>query len=365
MTERLRVAVAGVGSFAQRVLIPGLLECPEAEVVALYGPTAEKTQGIATQRGVPYAGSDYERMLDEVRPQAVVVATPNDVHFPMALAALRRGMAVCCEKPLALTVAQAEELVSVARRAGVPTAINFTYRSTNGTRHVERVLREGRVGEVFHFSIAFWQNIRADPAVPLGYRMLKERGGGALMDIGVHMMDTLAWWFGPLDAVCGLTRTVIPERDSPEGGGGPGGGASSRLVGRGAVSADDTASFVVRLASGVAGTVQVSQVAHGRQNYRRFEVFGSEGSVVMEEDRTFGPQLTLANAGETAFQPQPMPPDVDIPFDDFPRFHLSRIVAALRGEETDWPTFEDGLRAQRAVAAVEESWRTRTWVALP
>ncbi|HEX2515449.1 MAG TPA: Gfo/Idh/MocA family oxidoreductase, partial [Chloroflexota bacterium] len=76
MTERLRVAVAGVGSFSQRVLIPGLLECPAAELVALYGPTAEKTQGIATQRGVPYAGSDYERMLDEVRPQAVVVATP-------------------------------------------------------------------------------------------------------------------------------------------------------------------------------------------------------------------------------------------------------------------------------------------------
>ncbi|HEX2516331.1 MAG TPA: Gfo/Idh/MocA family oxidoreductase, partial [Chloroflexota bacterium] len=356
-----------------RVLIPGLLECPEAELVALYGPTAEKTQGIATQRGVPYAGSDYERMLEEVRPQAVVVATPNDVHYPMALAALRRGMAVCCEKPLALTVAQAEELVSVAHRAGVPTAVNFTYRSTNGTRHVERVLREGRVGEVFHFSIAFWQNIRADPAVPLGYRMLKERGGGALLDIGVHLMDTLAWWFGPLDAVCGLTRTVIPERDSPDGG-------------RGAVSADDTASFVVRLAGGAAGTVQVSQVAHGRQNYRRFEIFGSEGSVVMEEDRTFGPQLSLARPaplaallpprsatasppgpprpGQVTFQPQPMPPDVDVPFDDFPRFHLSRIVAALRGETTGWPTFEDGLRAQRAVAAVDESWRSRTWVSV-
>ena len=108
----------------------------------------------------------------------------------------------------------------------------------------------------------------------------------------------------------------------------------------------------------------MSQVAHGRQNYRRFEVFGSEGSVVMEEDRTFGrSSAALARPGESAFSPQPMPPDVDVPFDDFPRFHLSRIVAALRGETTDWPTFEDGLRAQRAVAAVDESW-SRTWVSV-
>ena len=78
----------------------------------------------------------------------------------------------------------------------------------------------------------------------------------------------------------------------------------------------------------------MSQVAHGRQNYRRFEVFGSEGSVVMEEDRTFGPEVRLSRPGEVAFQPQPMPPDLDVPFDDFPRFHLSRDRrGAARGDD--------------------------------
>ena len=99
MTERLRVAVAGVGSFSQRVLIPGLLECPAPSWWPSTGRRRRRRRGSPRSSGVPYAGSDYERMLDEVRPQAVVVATPNDVHYPMALAALRRGMAVCCEKP--------------------------------------------------------------------------------------------------------------------------------------------------------------------------------------------------------------------------------------------------------------------------
>jgi predicted dehydrogenase len=348
--ERLRIAVAGVGSFSQRVIIPGLLACPEADLVAVYGPTVDKTRGIAAALGIPAAFADYEAMLDEASPQAVVVATPNDLHHPMAMAALSRGMAVCSEKPLAMTLAQAEEMAGAARRGGIPTAVNFTYRSTTGSRHVERILREGAVGEVFHFSLTFWQNIRADPATPLGYRMLRERGGGALLDIGVHMMDLLAWWFGPLAAVSGLTRTVIPERPTQREGV------------RGRVTADDTASLVVRLADGAAGTVQVSQVAHGRQNYRRFEVFGREGSVVMEEDRTFGPVVRVARPGEIDFTPQPVPPDLDVAFDDFPRFHLSRIVAALRGEASDWPSFEDGLRAQRAVAAVETSWRTGSWI---
>ena len=348
--EPLRVAVAGVGSFAQRVLIPGLLACPDAAVVGVFGPTAAKTETIAARHGLR-AYASYERMLDAAAPQAVVVATPNDVHSPMAMAALRRGMAVLCEKPLGVDVAQAREMADAARAAGVPTAVNFTYRSTNGTRHVERVLRQGRIGHVYHFAITFWQNIRADPQTPLGYRMLRERGGGALLDIGVHMVDLLRWWFGPLDAVCGLIHTAIPERPTVDGG-------------RGAVTADDTASFVVRLASGAAGTVQLSQVATGRQNYRRFEIFGSEGSVSMEEDRTFGPEVRVARPGDTAFAVEPLPDDLNVAFDDFPKYQRSRLVAALRGDPTDWPTFDDGLGAQQAVEAVEESERTGTWVAV-
>lgn len=356
--------MAGVGSFSQRVLIPGLLACPDAALVGIYGPTRAKTEQIAQARGIAAAYAEYERMLDEVEPQAVVVATPNDVHHRMVMAALRRGLAVFCEKPLGIDVAQAREMADAARAAGVPTAVNFTYRSTNPMRHVHRLLQQGRLGELFHFSIAFWQNVRADPSLPLAYRMLRERGGGALLDIGVHMMDLLRWWFGDLAAVCGVTRVAIAERAIIDDNAGAFVAGASARASRGAVTADDTASFVARLANGAAGTIQVSQVATGRQNYRRVELFGSEGAVAMEEDRTFPPQVRLARPGDTQFVVDPLPDDLDVSFEDFPCFHLSRIVAALRGRLPEWPGFDDGLQAQLAVEAVEESQRTGSWVAL-
>ena len=349
--SRLKVAVAGVGSFTQRVLLPGLLACPDAEVVALFGPTAEKTQKIAAELGVPTAYSDYERMLDESKPEAVVIATPNDVHAPMTHAAIKRGLHVFCEKPLGLTVAEAEAMTRAAQEAGVRTAVNFTYRSTNPMRHVKRLIEEGALGTPYHFVISFWQSIRAGPSVPLAYRMLRERGGGALMDVGVHMFDLLRWYFGELEAVCGGTHIAIADR--PDGAGG-----------RGTVTADDTATFIVRLGGGALGTVQVSQVTSGRQNYRRIELFGSNGAISMEEDRTFGPEVRVARLAEPGFSLATPTDDLNVSFDDFPRFHMSRIVRALRGESDEWPTFADGLEAQRAVAAVDESQRAGTWIEL-
>jgi predicted dehydrogenase len=199
--------------------------------------------------------------------------------------------------------------------------------------------------------ISFWQSVRADPAVPLGYRMLRERGGGALMDVGVHMFDLLRWYFGDLEAVCGGTHIAIAERQDGEGG-------------RAAVTADDTATFIVKLGAGALGTVQVSQVTSGRQNYRRIELFGSNGAISMEEDRTFGPEVRVAPLAQPGFNLAPLPDDLNVAFEDFPRFHMTRIVSALRGESAEWPTFEDGLAAQRAVAAVEDSQQVGRWVPL-
>ena len=349
-TRPLRIAVAGVGSFTQRVVLPGLAACADAEVVALFGPTRDKTERIAAQYEVRAVYDDYVELLARTPLDAVFVATPNDAHHPMVMAALERGLAVACEKPLAPTVAQASEMHAAATQRGVPTAVNFSYRSSTTYRQVEQLLATGQLGSIYHFSVLFLQGIKADPSLPLAWRMQAERGGGTVLDIGTHMLDLLRWWFGDIAAVCAHAEIVVSERAGPQGG-------------RARVTADDTASCLVRLQNGVTGLMQLSQVAHGRQTYRHIALYGSAGSVVAIDERQGTPEVYVAKPGGS-FTLLPPPPALEVTFDEYPAFHLARIVRTLQGEHTDFPTFADGLWAQAAAEAVQVSSRERRWVEL-
>lgn len=353
-----RVAVAGVGSFTQRVLVPGLLATPAVEVVGIFGPTRPKLDEAAARLGISRAFDNYRAMLDASRPDAVVIATPNDLHAPMALDAIARGHHVLCEKPLGISLAEAEAMHDAAREAGVRTAINFTYRSTTAFRHMRSLIRDGAVGRVRHVGVTFHQGVRADPAFPIGFRMLRERGGGALLDVGPHMVDALRWLAGDVEAVVGVTQIEIPVRPAFVGG-------SPTAQ----VSADDVVSFIVRLRNGGTGTIQLSQVTHGRHGFRRVEIAGDAGTVSLEEDRAEPPVVRYAPAGSVAgrLDPVPVPSHLDVPFADFPARHVGRMVRALRGQgpvsgDEPWPTFADGLAAQQVLDAVERSAALQRWV---
>ena len=355
-----RVAVAGIGSFTQRVLLPGLLATPGVQVVGVFGPTRVRVLDTASRLGVAGAFDDYLAMLDATRPDAVVVATPNDLHAPMVFEAVRRGLHVLCEKPLGVNLGEAEEMDRAAREAGVRTAVNFTYRSTTPFRHAWALIQGGAVGRVRHVAVTFHQGVRADPSTPIGFRMLRERGGGALLDVGSHVVDALRWLVGEVDAVVGATQTCITERPAV-----PGGPPIAH------VTADDVASFVVRLQCGATATVQLSQVTHGRHGFRRIEIAGDAGTLSLEEDRGVPAVVRHAPAGPTAgrLDPVPTPPGLEVPFEDFPARHVGRMVRALRGQapamgEDAWPGFAEGLAVQRVLDAVERSASTGQWVTL-
>ncbi len=341
------LAVAGLGSFTQRVLLPGLLACDQVDVVAAFTRSQERAAEMGSQYPALALYTDYTRMLDAAAPDIVLVGTPNASHVPMTLAAAQRGCHVICEKPLAPTLQGAEQMVAAAERAAIRTAVNFTFRSIGAARYAKHLLDEGRIGRITHIALLYLQDIRHGPDRPKVWRMDAETAGaGALGDVGSHAIDLVRWWCGEFASITGHIFTHNVERQG------------------GAVSNDDTAIFVGRLVSGLPVTLHVSQAAAGRSNSLRVEVYGEAGSVIFTTERGTEPTVQVARPGEIGFTQSQIPAEFTVAYEAFPAYHAARLVGTILG--TDYVAdFADGLAAQRVIAAVQRAAADNVWVALP
>ena len=341
-----RLAVAGLGSFTQRVLLPGLLSCDRVHVVAAYTRSRERAAEMQSQYTELPIHTDYSRMLDVAEPDIVLVGTPNDAHVPMTIKAAQRGCHVICEKPLAPTLQGAEAMADTAGKAGVRTAVNFTFRSIGAARFAKYLLDEGRVGRIIHVTLLYLQDIRHGAGRPKVWRMDGEvAGAGALGDVGSHAIDLVRWWIGEFAAVTGNTFTHTVERDG------------------GTVTNDDTAVFLARLESGLPVTLHISQAAAGRSNSLRVEVYGEKGSLIFTAERGTEPTVQVASPGEIGFSQLPLPENFIVAYEAFPAFHAARLVGTILG--TDFVAdFADGLAAQRVIDAVQRAAAGKAWVTL-
>lgn len=345
--KTLSLAVAGLGSFTQRVLLPGLLACDRVHVVAAFTRSQARAAEMRSQYAELPLYTDYTRMLDATAPDVVLVGTPNAAHVPMTLAAAQRGCHVICEKPLAPSLEAAERMVAAAEHAAVRTAVNFTFRSIGAARYAKHLLDEGRVGPIAHVSLLYLQDIRHGADRPKVWRMDAETAGpGALGDVGSHAIDLVRWWLGEFASIAGHTFTHNVQREG------------------GAVSNDDTAIFVARLASGLPVTLHVSQAAAGRSNSLRVEVYGEEGSLIFTAERGTEPAVQVAAPGDIGFTPLQIPAEFTVAYEAFPAYHAARLVGTILG--TDYvANFADGLAAQRVIDAVQRAAADSAWIALP
>src|SRR5204863_659940 len=223
---------------------------------------------------IPYATDDWKRMLEEVEADLVSIATPVDLHYPMARAALERGRHVLCEKPFAMNAAQARELATLAESRGVVHVLNHEFRHYPARETLTRKLHEGALGRLEHVlirdRIPGWTR---NPARRLTWLVEKERGGGYLGALGSHHIDQLILWGGPIRRVFCTLRTVAAEyADSvPE----------FRKI-----TADDTFTLLVQFESGARGIVELfgaSQVREGTM-----EVHGSGDSMTVLDGYRLG-----------------------------------------------------------------------------
>ncbi len=224
--------------------------------------------------GFARATDDWRQLVADPDIHIVSITTPNILHREMALAAIDAGKHVWCEKPLAPTLADARLMAAAAARAGVKTAVGFNYLRNPMLRLAREIIASGEIGAVRTFRGVHAEDFMADASQPWGWRLDPENGGGALADLGSHIVAAARYLMGPIDAVSGQTETLIANRPVAPG-------AAERR----AVAVDDVAFARIRFRSGAVGTLEANWLATGRTMQHAFEIAGSGGSIAFSQER--------------------------------------------------------------------------------
>ena len=316
--------------------------------------------------------TDWRALIRRDDVQLVNVCTPGDSHAPIAIAALRAGKHVLCEKPLATTVAEAEAMVAAADEAaarGVRSMVGFNYRRVPALALARQLVAAGRIGTVRHVRACYLQDWLTDPAAPLTWRLQRDRAGsGALGDLGAHLVDLAQYLTGELiTGVSGATTTFVTERPTADG------------AGTGPVTVDDAALFTARLSSGALASFETTRFAAGRKNALRIELNGDRGSLAFDLERLNELQFCDQAEGMMAgfrriLVTEPghpylsgwWPPGHVLGWEHTFTHQVRDLVTAIAAGTGPAPSFRDGLQVQRVLAAVEHSAdHGSTWTPVP
>lgn len=363
MVNLLRVGVVGAGIGAG--YIAGFQNQADVRVNAVCARTASRVAPLIEKYDIPRHYSDYEVMLAEEDLDIVVIATPNHLHHPMTLAALEAGRHVLCDKPLALNVAQASEMLDSAERAGRKHFVPFIWRFLPAAQYMREIIDSGFLGRVFHVDVRYFNLGWGDAFGPMRWQYDKQQAGsGSLGNLGAHAIHLIHWWLGDFKRVSAMMSTAVTERRQ----------AGSDLMMP--VTVDDTCSFLAELDGGTPVIFQTSSVALVERVSLEIGVFGSEGSLVFsdtwaDEDAAVG-RIRAMRRSDHVSSPVEIPARLTGEFLDMPDYYTpfracfgrmaGEFVDAIREDRPAEPNFHDGLKVQRVIDAVLLSAAEARWV---
>jgi predicted dehydrogenase len=294
--ERLRVGLIGTGfmgkthALAWRNLRAVMGDGPEVLLETLCDQPADKAARLAEQFGFARATGDWRAVMADPDIDVVSITTPNNLHRDMALAAIAAGKHVWCEKPMALTLEQAQEMEAAARAKGVVTMVGYNYIHNPAFTHAVRLVNEGAIGRIVHFRGWVDEDYQADGELAWTWRArLADAGLGALGDMGCHLVSMTLALCGPVASLVADMQTVHDTRPLPDGSG------------RAPVENEDTATALLRFANGAHGSISTSRTAWGRKNKLAWEVHGTKGMIAFDQERLNELQL-FVNEGPKATQ---------------------------------------------------------------
>ncbi len=351
----------------------------DLDMHTICGRDPDGVAAAAQELGWRNSATDWTTVVENPEIDVIDITTPNDTHAEIAIAAAKNGKHVLCEKPLALTVEQCREMLNAANQSGIVHMVCHNYRRIPAVAHAKKMIDDGMIGDLFHYRARYAQDWIVDPDFPLVWRLQKNvSGSGAHGDINAHIIDLGRYLVGEFSEICGLMHTFIkyrPLEDSTGKSDGLGAAGSKEM---GEVTVDDTAMLIGRFDNGTLANLESTRFALGRKNHITLEVNGSLGSLYFDfedmnrlkffdntlpEDRQgFSDILVTQPGGAHPYVGQWWPPGHIIGYEHTFVHTLADFVSAVAKGTPVQPTFEDGLKNQRVLAAVEESAVNREWV---
>lgn len=356
--KTIGIGIVGAG-FARTTQIPGFKNCKDARIVAIASGHRANAEKVAAEFGIEHVANDWQELVRRDDVHLVSVVTPPATHVEITLAALAQGKAVLCEKPMAMTAAEAKQMTEHAQQANILALIDHELRFLSNRHTMRAMVHSGAIGKVRHCNYVFRSDYRAVLDRPWDWWSDERMGGGTLGAIGSHAVDSFRWLLdAEVSEVSALLSTHVAER--PDKG--------SNAMRR--VTSDDDAKLMLRfvdseLGANVTGTASLSVVESGKYE-NRFEVYGSTGALMVAESG----ELWHSPAGSGAWRPVQVDQDPIAPgmrdgswSRGFTAFSC-KIVEALRNGSTQVEgaaTFADGYRVQLVLDAARASNKSGCW----
>jgi predicted dehydrogenase len=323
-----------------------------ARLVAVASGSATSAERARRELGDMLVTTDLAELLDHPDVAVVDCCTPTPDHPRVAIAALKAGKALFCEKPVAATATEARSIAEVAQARGLTGGVNYHFRQAPAIQEAHRRMKSGLLGEVIGFHLSYYRssNLRRDR--PITWRSTGP-GSGVLLDLGSHLVDLVLHLLGPVASVSAATRTLVTERPGPDG----------QLM---RVEADDVAWLQLELHDGGRGTLEASKVVPGAADDIRVEAYGTDGTIVFD---TRDPNSLYVGEGaaapvggaRSATFSRSLPP-ASLPGAETPtgviQWHLASIAAfltALGNHEQPAASLAAATRVQELLDAALES----------
>src|SRR5271166_5649373 len=341
----------------------------EPALVAVCARNRAEAEAFADRWGYSSFETDWRKLAARKDIDLIDIASPNDTHAEIAIAAAEAGKMVMCEKPLGRNAAESEKMVAAVEHAKTPNMVWYNYRRVPAVTLAKQLVDEGRLGKIFHYRAKFLQDWTISADLPQGGTALwrldvAAAGSGVTGDLLAHCLDTALWQNGPIESVTAMTETFIKER-------------KHNLTGKvEKVGIDDACAFLARFKNGSLATFESTRYARGHKALYTFEINGEKASIKWDledlhrlqyfDHRDPGPlrgwRSVHVSDGDQPYMKNWWVPGLQIGYEHTFIHQVADFLDGLAKGKPAQPDFRDAYRTQLVLDAVLQSAREQKWV---